>query len=481
MLSFSKETVLCLATAMAIISFYFRSHSMIGRFASVQEKYSPRQSYHEEILTRYNWNSSIDFPMPSFHGCAENDRGLCKFSNVCFSNVDGMLVFDVPNLLKEWFSANGSEFQNANPGRRPTLIPKVLYETMENVFFTRKMLVVNCLQLPSGFHNPVHLLFGHGDLFVHSYGHNRSDPYSLVLYHQCPPSTGWPWAEKIDKMIWDDAINNGAVRNESGAQLFLPFPANGVLSGAKLAEHLKNGDVICGQTVYQEPLHVGHFFGSNRPEDIERWRKVSQTSGVTNSEHLMKKNNISMTLSASSLAASTTCAQNLRFAVWKRNEGSSLRLLTNIDDIERLVGEHSSIPLSVISMNSSTPFTEQVSTFESSFDVLITPHGSHLVNMIFCPSDQVAFIELQSVFYDGCPMTNGQSFAKSWILSLGHLPLNRPDLVDKMGLCSEPGACDHSTMTQFIHSDLIVNTTILRENLEEVVSVLCPKDVNLHT
>ena len=52
----------------------------------------------KEILTRFHTNGSFDFPTPAFHGCDENDRHLCKFSNVCFSGADGMMVFDVPAL-----------------------------------------------------------------------------------------------------------------------------------------------------------------------------------------------------------------------------------------------------------------------------------------------------------------------------------------------------------------------------------------------
>jgi hypothetical protein len=167
--------------------------------------------------------------------------------------------------------------------------------------------------------------------------------------------------------------------------------------------------------------------------------------------------------------------------MWKRTEGSALRLLTNENDIRHLVGEFSDHPLSIVTANANTPPEEQISVFRS-FDILITPHGSHLANMIFARRHSV-FIEVAAVFYDEAPLTNGAAFAAKWILSLGHAATNEK-LSEKMVLClhrdkSVNGTCPHHLRGQFIQSNLIVNTTILRHDIESAVAKLCGRSGDL--
>jgi hypothetical protein len=101
--------------------------------------------------------------------------------------------------------------------------------------------------------------------------------------------------------------------------------------------------------------------------------------------------------------------------------------------------------------------------------------------MIFTPPD-TALIELQAVPYDFGPFYNGKSFVQKWILSFGHKPYNISDLVKVMESCSDHNAtiCPWDTRSHFIQSDLIVNITKLKKDLESAVTFLCPSASMIH-
>jgi hypothetical protein len=144
----------------------------------------------------------------------------------------------------------------------------------------------------------------------------------------------------------------------------------------------------------------------------------------------------------------------------------------------QLVSEFSDIPLATVSASSDTPPLDQIALFRS-FDILITPHGSHLANMLFA-HDHAVFIEVAAVPFDFAPSTNGGAFAKDWILSFGHLTVrkkNGPDLLLNMSICSERSSpeCPKSQRLKYIQSDLLVNITILRADLERATTALCSK------
>jgi hypothetical protein len=334
------------------------------------------------------------------------------------------------------------------------------------------MYVLNCWRQTALKDNPAHLLMGYGKIFVASTGfHNARegeplDTFDMVVYHLCE-LPWWPWAQFVDSLINSHAIKNGIINNVAPstineARIFLP------LAREQLTDPRPNDIVICGETVFQEPFSLATYFGENDPKVVAEWRDWTRVQKVIpNTIKAMQE----------TVVEDILCPRQLRFALWNRTEGTSLRLLTNVNDIRRVVSDISDHPLSILTASSKTSPEEQVSLFRS-FDVLITPHGSHLANMIFA-KPRTAFIEVSAVFFDEAPSTNGAAFAAKWILSLGH-PTTNAQLTAKMKYCmhrdqSEKGTCPRGLRTQFIHSNLIVNTTILRRDIESVVATLCEK------
>ena len=88
-----------------------------------------------------------------------------------------------------------------------------------------------------------------------------------------------------------------------------------------------------------------------------------------------------------------------------------------------LAQSYTTIPVEVITINSTTSLALQIKTFNQ-FDVLISPHGSHLANGIFVlkPASKVV-IEVVSFAFDRVFYSNYNSHLGfgNYFLSTGHL------------------------------------------------------------
>jgi Glycosyltransferase 61 len=440
---------------------------------------------HSSRLRRFSHHID-NFPLPQFHGC-DKSSGLCHFSNVCFSGNNGMMIFDVPGLK------NQSQINNNNNNslpisesfgrivtepRRIKMIPQDEYKKMENIYFADSLFVCNCWKVKQNNFNPAHLMMGMGKLFVYALGFYTPEkkappPVDMVLYHHCTTTDAWPWGYMMDRAMFNYAVAAGVINkshNNDGndlfqeARMFLPY----------LVENV----VVCGATVYQEPYSVAKYLGNNAHSVVKQWQGL--VADFVKKQHLdngTKEIHDDDDNSQHHLSSSL-CSRNLKVATWKRTDGSALRLLTNEEDIRQLVREFSNVPLATVSASSDTPPLDQIALFRS-FDILITPHGSHLANMLFA-HDHAVFIEVAAVPFDFAPSTNGAAFAKDWILSFGHLPVrkqNGPDLLLNMSICSEKSnpECPKSQRLKYIQSDLLVNITILRADLERATTALCSK------
>jgi Glycosyltransferase 61 len=71
-----------------------------------------------------------------------------------------------------------------------------------------------------------------------------------------------------------------------------------------------------------------------------------------------------------------------RIAVFQRTGTAMLRSFINLAEVVDLAQSYTSLPVKVMTVNGSTPFRAQIRLFNT-FDVLISPHGSHLANGIF--------------------------------------------------------------------------------------------------
>jgi hypothetical protein len=114
---------------------------------------------------------------------------------------------------------------------------------------------------------------------------------------------------------------------------------------------------------------------------------------------------------------------NARILIFQRTATSNLRKFLNLPDVINLAQSFTTIPVQVLTVNSSTTVEDQIRAFNS-FDLLITPHGSHLANGIFTASPsskgiiEVVPFAFDRVFYSNF---NAHLGFGHYILSTGHL------------------------------------------------------------
>ena len=115
----------------------------------------------------------------------------------------------------------------------------------------------------------------------------------------------------------------------------------------------------------------------------------------------------------------------LRVAMFQRDGSASngQRKILNVhavhDAVRRVVGVHTRL----LSLHGGTPWEAQLEAFRS-FDLLITAHGSHLVNLLYSRR-HTAVIEMQPLHIDGTFCKNGPQHIEAYIMSYGHAPAAR--------------------------------------------------------
>ena len=100
-----------------------------------------------------------------------------------------------------------------------------------------------------------------------------------------------------------------------------------------------------------------------------------------------------------------------------------MRKFINIDEVIRLAQTYTIEKVEIVTSNSSTSIADQIRIFND-FDILITPHGSHLANGIFTARPFTkAVIEVDPFAFDRVFYSNyapALGFAH-YIISTGHL------------------------------------------------------------
>lgn len=83
---------------------------------------------------------------------------------------------------------------------------------------------------------------------------------------------------------------------------------------------------------------------------------------------------------------------NARIKIFQRTQTENLRAFINVDEVMALAQEYTTVPVEIVTVNKSSSIKDQIILFNS-FDVMLTPHGSHLANGIFTmkPNSKVGF------------------------------------------------------------------------------------------
>ena len=229
---------------------------------------------------------------------------------------------------------------------------------------------------------------------------------------------------------------------------------------------------------------VGFLLGKNHNRTIQRWKTDISHLVRTDREFTKRLSTISESKKFESLTNISTCNKNctsqIKLAVYRREEGSSKRHFINMDDLHDMASEYTMQPLQIVSVNASTPLRTVIELFNA-FDILISPHGSHLSNAIFITRPRVTIIEVVGTCFNRDWKINLQHWAK-YQLSSTHIPQSRhlretvqrceADLKVK-NECARTQNCTLSDKKKIVHSNLWINTSSLREYVENAIIFAC--------
>ena len=170
-----------------------------------------------------------------------------------------------------------------------------------------------------------------------------------------------------------------------------------------------------------------------------------------------------------------------RIAIFQRKEAANgLRKYVNLLDVLQLVGRYTD-EYEVITTTSETNLTHMIELFNS-FDILITPHGSHIANVLFTLRDDVVIIETVGVCMNTFPM-HWFDRRLRYMISSGHQSNEKSvqQIIDKClhqrdAWCfnGDPpsDSCHDGKAEEVMRSDLVVDVQRLGEDLERAYQFL---------
>lgn len=315
-----------------------------------------------------------------------------------------------------------------------------------------RIILLHCWRSPG--HNPVHFVFGFGGFFRALLSAPLSgDPFNHVVFHQCPH----PHLNNFFHAFWDvlliEAYERHAIDDET------TFHVVSDLSR-----------IVCMENVLGNEWGMPPYFGSSSHE-WDTWR--AQLSRYLNYKLPGWRENIT--------PSGEQKSRPTRIAIFQRQEAmNGLRKYLNLPDVLRVVANYTS-DYDVITTTPGTNLTSILQLFNS-FDILITPHGSHIANVMFTFRTDIIIIETVGV----CMNTAFQDWfghRLNYVISSGH-GSDRPDVQEIINNCHEErtlyctqrippsSSCDDGKAEEVMRSDLIIDTAILKHDIEKAKQII---------
>jgi hypothetical protein len=108
---------------------------------------------------------------------------------------------------------------------------------------------------------------------------------------------------------------------------------------------------------------------------------------------------------------------NFSVGVFQRSSGSHLRRFTNLAKVVEHLSTRYGYQVPVVTTNASMTVPQQLSALDS-FDMLVGPHGSHIIMML--PSRVSVYVEVGELVYDKFCQRLFPVLGKSCLISYGH-------------------------------------------------------------
>ncbi|KAI9022542.1 hypothetical protein DFJ74DRAFT_669868 [Hyaloraphidium curvatum] len=176
------------------------------------------------------------------------------------------------------------------------------------------------------------------------------------------------------------------------------------------------------------------------------------------------------------------CAsRKLNIAVFQRSQNYKTRRFVNLPQVVRAVQNFTSVPVRVLDVNHTIPLAEQIGFFNS-FDVLVTPVGSHMSAMIYIGGRKdKAVLEVGSSVRDTFWKENAERLGfNSYAISTGHTPASEKLAAGMEGTCMAGHVGDNPGQAKFCEKhceitddDMTVDIPLLKEHLAWTIERLC--------
>jgi len=295
-------------------------------------------------------------------------------------------------------------------------------------------------------------MFAYGKLYALLTDGGKQTSFNHVLFFQCQdPLKGS--STDFFHAVWDIVLRAGV--------------ENGCFNSATRFHTLglNQGPLMCFASALFDHS-VGYSLGVNHNETIRNW-KVDVAHYLTRVLGTEK----------STAAAAQSC-DSLRIGIFYRSEGSALRKFVNADEVVRLARTFTE-RVFLFTVNSSTAFIDAVEAFNS-FDILITPHGSHLTNGIFRNTQNglPSIIELVATCVNDDFQRNLDGHFASYELSTGHRPID-PNVEKAISGCHRDrgcilsAGCTFGSVRRSAQVDLQIDISLLQKSLTRGVTQQC--------
>ena len=400
--------------------------------------------------------------------CFKEGWNLYHFHHVCTRGGQDGIVIGVDGVDNDW------SHMNLEPGREPTYsadewnrvvlgsaakgttrIPteaiRIDPKEIGLVKYVRgPTLFMNCFQQTLESSNPAHWMMKLGTLFELStciidthksfpdvpdiFNPHWPTPLKRFYMHQCsdPNLTGWNWGQVLFKIV-EKALKMARILDKNYEKVDVCGYEKTKKTEIKI--RVPPYEISCFEDIYMSQRN-GVWL--NKPDNLIALRaatvkELGEPAELLKTPELISDSQPLQTKPAycpqgkydTVLGITKTRA---RIRIFQRTATQNLRSFVNLQAVIELVQQFTILPVKVITVNSTTTVEDQIRIFND-FDLLITPHGSHLANGIYTVAPHTkGIIEVVSFAFDRVFYSNFNShlgFA-NYVLSTGHLTPPQP-------------------------------------------------------
>jgi len=330
---------------------------------------------------------------------------------------------------------------------------------------------MNCWSRPPGDTNPAHWLMKIHKLFELAEVAGDGGPallpsFDSLAFHQC---ASYDQVVRQGLWAWGKSVFEAATRRWLDVGLW-----QGPYQTRVIELNIPDQEWTCFEDLVFETQY-GTWFPES--QYILKWRQSLLESVGLQDDNSMPDEGL----------VKRCGANRLRIHVFKRTEGRGLREFVNLDEVVALAQTYTSLPINVVTIDSTTPVRAQAALFRE-FDLLITPHGSQIANIIFTDPERTGIIEVLPVVRDRTFANNARDAGfLSYITSTGHAPVSADANLDspcvngseimKRNCWVDPGTdiwdCKNEWRNALTSCNTVVNTTILQQHIKTAVAKLC--------